>query len=75
MIQRGCGTRLLGEPLQTISIRGEQGWQNLERDLAVQSPIERGIDLAHSARTDRGSNLVRAKSCTGLQRHARSIIT
>ena len=43
--------------------------QHLQRDIAIQSGVSRTIDLAHSARAERGRNLVGADSCSCGQCH------
>ena len=43
--------------------------QDLDCDRAAQSRVLGAIDLAHSARSKQGLNLVRSKACSGRERH------
>ena len=61
--ERGDGARLAIEPL------GELFFGNLDGDEAIQPHIACAIDLAHSARTDRGEDLVGPEPGTRRERH------
>ena len=43
--------------------------QHLDRHVAIQLGIARAVDLAHTARADRGKNFVRADASAGRQIH------
>jgi hypothetical protein len=59
MIQRREDLRFALKPRQAIRIGGEQLRQDLQRNVSVQFCVVRAIDVPHSARAYRCSNLVR----------------
>src|SRR5260370_31992522 len=69
MVQAGDGFRFAFEALLANRIRAELRGKDLDGDAALQPRIARPIDFAHSAGTERSSNLVRAKMCTWGQGH------
>ena len=51
MIQRGQHLRFPLEPREALGIASERGWQDLDRDIAIELGIARAVDLAHPAHT------------------------
>ena len=70
---RQCGDRscLALEACDALRIGGEGRREHFDRDLAPKARVARAIDLAHSARTERSDDLIRAESCSSCQRHWR----
>ena len=66
----GGGTGLALEPPEALGIRGELFREDLDRDLAGEPRIPRPPDLSHPARAERGQDLVRAESRSGLECHS-----
>ena len=62
MIERGEDLRFALEAREPLLIEGEAVGQDLERDVALERRVARAIDLAHTARAERGQNFVRAES-------------
>ena len=62
MVQRGQELGFTLEAGDAIRIGGERVRQDLDRDLAAQLRVASTIDLAHSAGTKRGLNLVWAET-------------
>jgi hypothetical protein len=69
VIQRREQTRLALEAREPGSILRERPRQGLDRHLAAELRIRRAIDLAHAARADLGSDLVRTKPATRCKGH------
>ena len=59
MIQRRNRAGFALEALPGLGILREMRRENLDRNRAVQPPIERAIDLAHAARTQRTLDFIR----------------
>ena len=58
MVQGGSRLSLLLETTQTVRIVGEIGWEDLDRNRAIEAGIERAINLAHAACPERAEDLV-----------------
>ena len=69
VVERGQHLRLALETGDAIRITCEGFRQDLQRDLAIQLGIARAIHLAHAARSEGGTNFVRAEASAGEQRH------
>jgi hypothetical protein len=54
MIQRGECFRFALEPQDPVTVLGECGRQNLQRDVAIERGITGAIHLAHAAGPQRG---------------------
>ena len=57
MVQGRSRLGFLLETTQTISI-GEIGWEDLDRDPAIEAGIERAVDLTHAACPERTEDLI-----------------
>ncbi len=57
------------EAQQPLRLGGYIVRQNLDRDLALQKPMSRPVDLSHTARTERRENLVLADGASGSEPH------
>ena len=60
------------EPGETLGVIGDQVWQDLDRDVAIQLRIARAVNLAHPAGPESGEDLVRAEAVTRPQGQAKS---
>jgi len=69
MVQRGQHLGLALEAAQSIGVADHTVGQDLQRDLAIQRGVARAIDLTHSARADKGENLVRSEACSDRESH------
>ena len=58
MIQAGDGLCFALEALAQFGAVSEMSGQHLDRDDSIEAGIARFINLAHSARTDRGEDFV-----------------
>src|SRR5260370_42269969 len=58
VVEGRCRTRFLLEAVQPITLRGECGGQNLDRNTAIQARIPRPVDLAHPAGAQQLDNLI-----------------
>ena len=74
MIQRRNRARLAVESLSQLRVGGKMLRQDLDGHVAAQPGIPGAIHLAHSARSQRGHNLVRSKFRSRNQRHWPRII-
>ena len=61
MVQGGSRLGFLFETTQTISIVGETGWEDFDRDPAIEAGIERAVDLTHAACPERTEDLIRTE--------------
>ena len=61
--------RLTLEPSERIRVRRKQLGENLDRNVAVQLPIPRPVDLPHPARPERREDLVGTETSSGCERH------
>ena len=61
MVQGGSGLGFLLETTQTIAIVAEIGWEDLDRDRAIEASVARAVDLAHSACRERAEDLIRTE--------------
>ena len=75
MIQRRNRARLAVESLSQLWVRGKMLRQDLDGHFAAQPRVAGAIHFAHTARSQRGHNLVRSKFCPGNKCHERGIIT
>ena len=69
MIQRSQHLGLALEPAHSIRVAEHAVGQDLQRDIAVQRGVARAIDFAHSARADKGENLVRSEARSDRESH------
>ena len=69
VIEGRCRTRFTFEALQPAGVRGERRRQNLDGDTTLQARIPRPVYLAHSARAQRGDNLIRPEFGARKQHH------
>jgi hypothetical protein len=69
MIDGGDRARFLFEARLSGRIASRRRWQHLERDVAMQAPVARTIDFAHTAGPDGGNDLVRTQAGAGLEAH------
>src|SRR5262245_1972823 len=69
MIERGQDLGFTLESGESISIECELGWEDLQRDVAIQFGIAGAIDLAHAAGAEGGLNLVRPELRASGQTH------
>ena len=63
MIQRGGGAGFLLEAPQAVGVFRVGGRENLDRDLAPEPFIARGVDLAHSALAEHGRGYGTGRRC------------
>jgi len=61
MVERRENVRLPFEARESIRIKRERLWQNLQRDVAIELRVARAINLAHPAHTDNRQYFVRAE--------------
>ena len=61
MVQGGSRLGFLLETTQTISVVGETGWEDFDRDPAIEAGIERAVHLTHAARPERTEDLIRTE--------------
>ena len=61
--------RLALEPRERVGIGRDGLRQHLDRDVAIQLPVARAVDLPHSARAQRREDLVGAEAGAGGERH------
>src|SRR5664279_4691971 len=69
VVQRCDSPCLLLESAQPVTVTGKGLRQNLERDIPPQPRIPGAIDLAHSACSQQGIDLIGAKFCARSQGH------
>ena len=69
MIERRDRAGLTVEALAELRVGGEVRGQDLDRDRAIESYVERFVDFAHAARTERGLDFVWAEADAGMERH------
>ena len=62
MVQRRGGVRFLFEAGAPGLIAGDIPGQDLERDLASQASVASAIHFAHTARAERGDDLIRTQA-------------
>ena len=72
MVQRREHLRFASKPRQTIRIESDVGWEQLERDLAIELRIAGAIHLAHAAGAEGTENLVRTELAAGRD-HVRAV--
>ena len=65
MIERREDLGFAAEARDALRVSGEQGRQDLDRDLAFELRVLRAIDLAHAARAERGDDFVGTEACAG----------
>ena len=65
MIQRGQELRLTLEPREAIGIAGEQVWEDLDRDVAIQLLVAGAIHLSHPAFAELARDSIRPDAATG----------
>jgi hypothetical protein len=68
-VARPKSRRLLLEPAEPVRVVGHRRRQDLDGHVALQPRVARAVDLAHSARPERGADLVRSEPCSGGKRH------
>src|SRR5215475_14612032 len=61
MIERTGSASFLLKAIQSFGITGENGWQNLNCNIASESRISRAINFAHSTRANWRENFVLPK--------------
>jgi hypothetical protein len=69
VLERGQHLGFALKPRQAVGIRGEQIWQDLQRNVAIEPAVAGAIDLAHATRTDLGDNFIGAKTRPGSEPH------
>src|SRR6185436_21006904 len=69
MVQRREHLHFALEAHQTIGVIRQRFRQDLDCDRAIQLPVPRAIDLAHSAGTDRRDDLVWTQAGTWRETH------
>ena len=60
--ERRDGFRLALEPRESNGIRGDAVGEHLHRDVSVELPVARAVDLAHAAGAERREDLVAAEA-------------
>ena len=73
MIQRGCRTRLLLEPVQPFRFCRRQSRQNLDGNIPIQARVAGAIYLAHAASPYQRDNLVVINHLSWQERHCEII--
>jgi hypothetical protein len=68
MIERGHRHRFAPQPLPRLHVGGGGGWEQLDRDLTIETGVVGAIDLAHAALTDLGDEAVAAETSAGRER-------
>lgn len=74
MVERSRCPRFLLKTTQALRITGASGGQNLDRNFPSESQIARPVDFPHSARAERGEDLVWTQLCTDVKCHPPIII-
>ena len=74
MVHRREHFRFALKPREPIEVGGEQGRQNLDRDLAFQLGVGGPIHLPHPAFADLFGDFVDAETSSGSERHGSGII-
>jgi hypothetical protein len=62
--------RFAFEARDAIGIAGDAGGEDLDGDITIQLAIARPIHLAHSARAERGQDVVRPEAVAGTESHS-----
>ncbi len=70
MVQRRGGAGLLFEAREAVSIVGDPGRQNLDRDLASELRVPGLPDLSHASGAERREDFVRTQAASGCERQA-----
>src|SRR5262249_49005641 len=70
MSQGGEDRGLQLETCQTIRIAGKRSGKYLDCDIASEPRVAGAIDLAHTAGSDKGANLVHSQASSGRQLHS-----
>jgi hypothetical protein len=73
VVQRRGRARLLLEAADAVRILGERVGEELDRDRAAQTRIDRTVHLAHAAGADDAGDLVRTDAGAARQAHGTSI--
>src|SRR5215469_9215110 len=73
MAQAAGRLRLLLEPAEPIGVLRIRRRKDLDRDVALQPPVARPVNLAHASCPDGRKDLIGPELRSGLQRHADSI--
>jgi len=62
IVERGSGLGLALEARAAFVIGGKVGWENFDRDRAIEAGVAGPVHLAPAAGTDRRLNLVRPEA-------------
>jgi hypothetical protein len=54
---------------QAVGVLRDEGWQDLDCDVAFKDRVPGAIDLAHAACTQRAEDFIDIEPCAGGQRH------
>jgi hypothetical protein len=73
VVERAGGTSFLLEASNTLGVARCLAAHDLDRDVAPEAGIARAVDLAHTARAERGDDLVGTEPGPGSQRHRVSL--
>jgi hypothetical protein len=73
MLERCRGARSQLEAIQSLWVRREGGWQDLDGDIPPQACIPGAVDLSHAADPDGGVDLVGAEPCAGRKGHGNEL--
>ncbi len=71
MVERREHLGLALEAGEPVGVLRERGWQDLQRDIAMETGVAGAIDLAHSARADWDDDFIRAEASAGRKGHGR----
>ena len=69
MIERRNSARLLTESPQRFGILHQLGREEFQRDVAAEATVTGAVHVTHTARTNRGQNLVGAEAGAGNEGH------
>ena len=67
--ERGDSLRFALEALAACRVVGELRRQDLDRDSAIEAPVQRPIDFPHSPGPERRDDFIRPEPSTGCERH------
>ena len=69
VVQRGDRPRLVLEAQPRFRVGRERAGQHLDGDRAIEPGVARAVDLAHSARAERGDDFVGTETGARVERH------
>ena len=68
VVERGQQPRFPFEARPPVGVRGEEGREDLDRDVTAEARVPRAIHLAHTTRADEVQDLIRPQPASGQHR-------